>query len=248
MIQIDSIGYDAVHPSNFRYDIPDGFHNYILVITTSPAIFDINNTISEYPAHTAILYPPGQKIWYGALEELYSNHWMRFSSDESFVTNFPQQGIPFAVSDPEYCRRLFQLLTWESSPLIISQLLRVLFAKLHDDLSNTSIACHDHELLSLRRKIATNPELPWNTTEMANELHISTGYLQFLYKQKFDISCMDDVIHFRLLKARDYLTYTTQSIAQIAEQCGYNNTEHFCRQFRKITGLSPGQYRKNSSS
>ena len=173
---------------------------------------------------------------------------MRFSSDESFVTNFPQQGIPFAVSDPEYCRRLFQLLTWETSPLIISQLLRVLFAKLHDDLSNTSIACHDHELLSLRRKIATNPELPWNTTDMANELHISTGYLQFLYKQKFDISCMDDVIHFRLLKARDYLTYTTQSVAQIAEQCGYNNTEHFCRQFCKIIGLSPGQYRKTSFS
>ncbi|MDE6635236.1 MAG: AraC family transcriptional regulator, partial [Lachnospiraceae bacterium] len=25
----------------------------------------------------------------------------------------------------------------------------------------------------------------------------------------------------------------------------YNNTEHFCRQFKKNTGMSPLQYRKN---
>ncbi len=138
-------------------------------------------------------------------------------------------------------------MTWEHSQLIVDQLFRILFSKLHDDLSNTQLSCHDHELLTLRRKIATSPELSWNIAEMAGELHMSTGYLQFLYKQKFDISCMDDVIGFRLLKARDYLTYTTQSVAEIAELCGYNNTEHFCRQFHKNVGLSPGQYRKTSS-
>ena len=244
MNQIDSIGYDAVHQSNFRYDIPEGIHNYMLVVTTTPALIRVNGAVSEYPAHTAILYPPNQQIWYGAARESYGNHWLHLSSDESFVTNFPQKAVPFPVSDPEYCHRLFQLLTWENSPLIISQLLRILFSKLHDDLSNTQISCHDHELLALRRRISTAPEFSWNVSDMADELHISAGHLQFLYKQKFDISCMDDVISFRLLKARDYLTYTTLSIAEIAELCGYNNTEHFCRQFHKNVGISPGSYRK----
>lgn len=58
---------------------------------------------------------------------------------------------------------------------------------------------------------------------------------------------MDDVIGFRLIKARDLLICTTQSISEIAEQCGYNNTEHFCRQFRKNLGLSPGNFRKAQS-
>jgi len=247
MTKIDSVGYDAVHPDNFRYDIPEGFQNYILVVTTTPAYFWIQGTVTEYPAHTAILYPPGQKIWYGASREIYSNHWIRFSSDESFVLNFPQQGIPFPVSDPEYCHRLFQLLTWENQELVISSLLRILFDKLHEDLSKEQNGSHDHELLSLRRRISTSPEYHWNVSEMADELHISAGHLQFLYKQKFQISCMDDVIHFRLQKARDLLTYTTQSIAQIAEQCGYNNTEHFCRQFRKLMKESPGKYRKTAA-
>lgn len=248
MNQISSIGFDAVHQSNFRYDIPEGLETYLLVITTTPAIFHINETIEEYPAHTAVLFPPKQKIWYGAIKEHYSNHWLMVESDESFITNFPQQGLPFAVSDPEYCHSLFQLLTWEDSQDTVSQLLRILFNKLHDDVTSTEPLSHDHELLALRRKIAASPELPWNITDMAQELHLSTGYLQFLYKQKYDISCMDDVINFRLLKARDYLIYTPHSIAEIAELCGYNNTEHFCRQFHKYVGITPGQYRKQSNS
>lgn len=245
MNKIDSIGYDAVHQSDFRYDIPEGFHNYILVVTTTPAVFYIDGEVSEYPAHTAILYPPGRKIWYGASGETYSNHWMRFSSDESFVTHFPHQGIPFTISDPEYCRRLFQLLTWEESPVLIAQLFRLLFGKLHDELSTKQVSAHDHELLALRRKISANPEYDWNVSRMAEDLHMSSGYLQLLYRQQFDISCMEDVIAFRLQKAKDYLTYTTESISEIAELCGYRNTEHFCRQFRTNTGVSPGAYRKN---
>lgn len=248
MNQITSIGFDAVHQSNFRYDIPEGLETYLLVITTTPAIFRIDEITEEYPAHTAVLFPPKHKIWYGAIKEHYSNHWLMVETDESFITNFPQQGIPFAVSDPEYCHSLFQLLTWESSQDTVSQLLRILFHKLHEDVISTEPLGHDHELLTLRRKIAASPELPWNISDMAQELHLSTGYLQFLYKQKYDISCMDDVINFRLLKARDYLIYTPHSIAEIAELCGYNNTEHFCRQFRKYVGLTPGQYRKQSNA
>lgn len=280
MNQIYYVGYNATHPKEFVYDVPEGFKSYLLVITTTPALFRIHETLSEYPAHTAILYPPDCPIWYGAAGETYGNHWIRFDSDESFVTGFPQFAIPFSVSDPEYCHNLFQLLTWESSQtvsslrfwqntgiitqkrdaglmrqepgsldtnLIISQLLRILFYKLENELMNTGHTFHDHELLALRRKISINPQYPWTIPDMAKELHVSTGHLQLIYKQKFHVSCMDDVINFRLFKAKDLLSYTTQSISEIALQCGYNNTEHFCRQFRKNTGLSPGKYRKNAT-
>ena len=47
MNRIDTVGYDSVHQSNFRYDIPEGFHDYILVITTTPALFLIDGEITE---------------------------------------------------------------------------------------------------------------------------------------------------------------------------------------------------------
>ena len=277
MNRIYYIGYDATHPDNFRYDIPEGFNSYLLVITTTAAVFRFNGSESEYPAHTAVLYPPYHPVWYGAAGKPYGNHWIRFATDESFVTDFPQPDVPFSISDPEYFRNLFRLLTWETSQidcssrllkntglvtqnrdaalqhcdpgsldtgLIISQLLRILFYKLQNELLGSGHTFHDQELLSLRRRISAAPQYPWNIPDMAREIHVSAGHLQLIYRQKFNISCMDDVIHFRILKARDLLEYTTHSIAEIAAQCGYNNTEHFCRQFRKVTGTPPGQYRK----
>ena len=64
---------------------------------------------------------------------------------------------------------------------------------------------------------------------------MSTGHLHLLYKQKFGLSCMDDVIASRIRKAKDLLIYTDHSIVEICEQCGYQNLEHFCRQFHKNT-------------
>ena len=83
---------------------------------------------------------------------------------------------------------------------------------------------------------------------MAAKLHLSPSHLQTLYHRKFGSSCMDNVIEGRLRRAQDLLEYSEYSIRDISEQCGYNNVEHFCRQFRQHNGCTPGQYRKNASA
>ena len=271
-------GYDAQHPDDFVFDVPEGYDCYLLLTTTTPARFWVDGRTEEYPAHCAILYPPRHKIWYGASGQSYGNDWIRFASDEAFVRHFPHPACPFPVSDPAYCHSLFQLLTWENahlpqmpcsyrpdarilpdskaacadSPmepndLIISQLLRILFLKLHSDVLHQAASPHDHDLLTLRRQILNAPHLPWNVSDMAEKLHISTGHLHLLYKQKFGISCMDDVIDCRIRKAKELLAFSDHSIAEIAYQCGYQNVEHFCRQFRKIAGQTPGRFRKEQA-
>ena len=44
--------------------------------------------------------------------------------------------------------------------------------------------------------------------------------------------------------AREFLL-AADSVERIAARCGYNNTEHFIRQFRARTGTTPTGYRKN---
>ena len=252
MNEIDFIGYSAVHPKEFFYNIPNGYDCYLLLLITSPAELFTENEMVAVPANTAILYTPGTHIYYRANGEDYRNDWIRFYSDESFVEQFPIKNQPFSVRDPEYCHNLFQLLTWESSlsssqsETTISHLLWVLFSKLRETAAEELSTIHTQALVRLHKKICNRPQAPWNITQMAEELHLSTSRLQTLYKQLFGVSCMEDVIERRLFRAKDQLKFTTTSIREIAENCGYNNVEHFCRQFRKYHGCTPGQYRKLS--
>lgn len=254
MNEIDFIGYSATHPKDFFYDIPTGYDCYLLLLITSPAKLLIENELLEVPSNTAILYTPGSRIFYQAHGEEYHNDWIRFYSDESFVEQFPLKNTPFLVRDPEYCHNLFKLLTWESSftspnsEAVISHLLWVLFSKLHETAAKDLPSAHTQALVRLHKKICNRPQAPWNITQMAEELHLSTSRLQTLYKQMFGISCMDDVIKRRLHRAKDQLKFTAKPIREIAENCGYNNVEHFCRQFRKQNGCTPGQFRKDAAN
>ncbi len=251
MMEIDFIGYSAVHPSDFVYDVPNGFPSYLLLLFSSPAELLYEDKILRVSPNSAILYTPGTKIYYRAANEEYRNDWVRFRSDHSFVKLFPLKNTPFPVSDPEYCHQLFKLLTWESSfsssdsATNISHLFRVLFSKLRESTLSEALGVHHHELIALHKKIYNNPQLAWNVDKMAAELHLSTSHLQTLYRSQFGSSCMDDVIEGRIRRAQDLLEYSEHSIRDISEQCGYHNVEHFCRQFRQRNNCTPGQYRKN---
>lgn len=253
MTEIEFVGYSAVHPSDFIYDVPNGFTGYLLLLFDSPSELLIDGRLMRTAANSAILYTPGSRIYYRAAGEKYRNDWIRFRSDHSFVKLFPLTNTPFPVTDPEYCHQLFKLLTWESaffsseSESNITHLLRVLFSKLREGIQNESPGIHDHELVALHKMIYNNPQLPWNINMMAAKLHLSPSHLQTLYHRQFGSSCMDNVIEGRLRRAQDLLEYSEYSIRDISEQCGYNNVEHFCRQFRQHNGCTPGQYRKNAS-
>lgn len=252
MNNIHFIGYSAVHPSTFRFEMTTAPGQYTLLLVSTPVQFLLEGQWLECPAGTAMLYSPGQPICYRACRETYQNDWIRFSSDDPLVTQFPLMGVPFSVSDTEYCHHLIKLLTWEtslSSPdsdLTISSLLQVLFRRLRQDTARRETAPHAPQLLQLHKKIYNSPYLPWNIRAMAEELHLSAGYLQILYKKTFGISCMDDVIASRIRMAKKQLAYTEKPVAEIAEACGYHNVEHFCRQFRKQTGLAPGEFRRSA--
>lgn len=254
MNHIRYIGYSAVHPGNFIFDVPSGHDCWLLLLIHTPAFFFVNGTLREYPAKSAILFPPWHKIYYRACSGQYENDWLRFDSDETYVSTLPVQGIPFSLPDPEYCHNLFQLLTWEhtmpgaDSDRTTDQLLRILFTKLLEACSCKPSVPHFHSLLLLRKEIYNHPQSNWSVPHMAEELHMSSGYLQVLYKKIFGTSCMEDVIDGRIRLAKDQLLYTDKPIAEIAEQCGYRNLEHFCRQFKKASDLSPSAFRKQTDA
>lgn len=101
-------------------------------------------------------------------------------------------------------------------------------------------------LYRLRSDIYIHPEKDLSIDDMAERMNFSRSYFQRIYKDEFGISCKDDVIAARLEKARSLLTVTKLPVGNIAEQCGYNEVNHFMRQFRDRTGMTALEYRRAS--
>ncbi|UQZ36132.1 AraC family transcriptional regulator [Paenibacillus sp. PK3_47] len=252
MVYIHYVEHNTAHAGNFVLDVPVG-HHWLLVVTKTPAQFWVNGGLREYPAHSAILYRPQQKVYYRACTGHFVNDWIRFESDEPYLAESPLPlGVPFGLSDPEYCQKLFELLVIEHNFSLdcressIDLLLRTLFNKLWESCFQDNITPQYYKLLELRTAIQSNPANYWSVSKMADFLQISPGYLQNIYKKTFGISCMDDVINSRIRMAKEYLIHNARSIAEVASRCGYQNVEHFCRQFKQITGHTPRNYQKHA--
>ncbi len=81
---------------------------------------------------------------------------------------------------------------------------------------------------------------------MAAEVSMSRSYFQHMYREMFGVSCISDVICGKIDRAKELLSETSCTVSQVAAMCGYDNEEHFMRQFKKMVGATPTAYRKKS--
>ena len=100
-------------------------------------------------------------------------------------------------------------------------------------------------ILLAKQYVDTHFNAPIDTTEVARNAHMSYGYFSRCFHDIIGMSFSDYCIQIRIRKAKDYLLNTGYSIQQIADDVGYNDEKYFSRLFKKITGISPTEYRKN---
>lgn len=100
------------------------------------------------------------------------------------------------------------------------------------------------QLLQLRQEMTERPEASWSVPELCLRTNVSRSYLQRMYKKYFGKSIFEELIQFRLKKAKELLSSTDFTISQIAEMCGYATYAHFAKQFKACEGVTLSEYRK----
>ncbi len=84
-----------------------------------------------------------------------------------------------------------------------------------------------------------------NVGHLAERLHIARSTLGRLFRQETGSSPREYWIRRKFHRACYYLSGTDLSIKEIAALLGYSSQFHFSGEFRKRSGLSPREYRKN---
>lgn len=83
------------------------------------------------------------------------------------------------------------------------------------------------------------------TLEMCAEmLNFHPVYLSRVFKRETGTTFTEYVTEYRMQIAKRWLEETTYKISDIAAKLKYTNTSAFIRTFRRIVGMTPGQYRE----
>lgn len=82
------------------------------------------------------------------------------------------------------------------------------------------------------------------TTELASLLGLSASHFSHAFKQMTGMAPMMYVTTARVEAARQYMLCSADSLSEIALSHGFCDQSHFCRVFRRETGLSPQAWRK----
>lgn len=81
-------------------------------------------------------------------------------------------------------------------------------------------------------------------SHLANLYFLNPQYLCRLFKAKKGTNFSSYVNRVRISRARQLLSTTEDDITDISMQVGFNNVTYFNRLFKKLVGITPGEYRK----
>lgn len=88
----------------------------------------------------------------------------------------------------------------------------------------------------------SNPDL--SLKHLSDRFQISGKYASYLFKTEFDMKFVDFLAELRMKESEKLLLETDCSLQDIALQVGYANSITYGRVFKRVIGITPGDYRK----
>lgn len=111
---------------------------------------------------------------------------------------------------------------------------------------------HDNSISSdiedALRYIAQNFALPITLDEVAAQVGLTPTYLSRKFKKFTGTTFKEYMNHIRIRQAKQMLLTTDDTITQIALSCGFNSSNYFKDCFRRVNGVSPSVFRKQSKN
>lgn len=92
----------------------------------------------------------------------------------------------------------------------------------------------------IQRNYSSNINLP----HVAEYVKLSPNYLGNLFKKELQVNFIEYLNEFRIGKAKELLLGTYLKSYEIAEKVGFTENTYFSRVFKKISGMSPNEFRK----
>lgn len=82
-----------------------------------------------------------------------------------------------------------------------------------------------------------------NRAFIAEKIHMNPDYISFLFHKESGQALTTYILSERVELAKKLLASSAITIQSVTEQCGFSSTSYFHKQFKRVTGMTPQQYR-----
>ena len=84
---------------------------------------------------------------------------------------------------------------------------------------------------------------PLKVEDLASQCGLSYPWFAKRFREFFGLSCKQFIQQLRNEAVELYLVYSDLDLASISDRTGYTDCSHMVKEFRRMTGTTPGQYR-----
>ncbi len=210
------------------------------------------SSLTELKPGDGILVAPGVEHQYGGYKQQFTEDSICFTG--AAADSLQQAGmLKTRIVKIGRTRRLLPIITKLRNVSMISQfeaansLIQLLIDIHRENLSVKTIDKQHYGLEKLLKELSSTPGHWWTVSEMAEFCNISENYLRRLFKKYTGLSPKEYIDAARINRASELLSSSDMKIMEIAEFLGYQDPYHFIRRFTKLTGCSPGRYRRQFS-
>ncbi len=104
---------------------------------------------------------------------------------------------------------------------------------------------HDVFLSRVKKHVRDNlSSKNLNRNSIAEEIHMNPDYISYLFHKLSGQHLSTYISNERIHEAKKLLLTSNIPLQEVAIQSGYSNTSYFHKQFKKATGMTPQQFRK----
>ncbi len=130
--------------------------------------------------------------------------------------------------------------------ILFIQIVRGYLAGLPEDATGWLGALKDQQMGSALALIHQNPERDWTVLALAEEVAMSRSAFAARFTKLVGEPPLHYLTRWRMQKAAGLLREGRASLAEIAEQVGYDSEAAFSKAFKRAIGSAPGAYRRRA--
>jgi AraC family transcriptional regulator of arabinose operon len=204
-----------------------------------------------------ILMPEGVKQSYSTISEFtYTKYWCHFSAYVGDLNLFQLVELPhiWDVADRAYVEEVMESVVTHMNSntvhgmLLAKSKLMELIAYCVSQTEAKRIVLRNgqtiEKLSAVLDYIHLHIEKEFTVQELAEVARVHPNYLIRLFKRYLGVPPIQYITRKKMDKAKQLLTQSQDSVSAIAERIGFSDLFYFSKQFKKNTGLTPTEYRR----